>query len=647
MANFEAKVRAVLDQASLGQVDAGIKKLFSEKQKIEVDASSVVSQIQSELSKANFKINVTPNITGGSGGSGGGKNNISKKLQDTFNFKLDSGSIATDFGKIDTAFIRLGSSSDALSKNMQKIRAAYATMNDGSKGIKEQVKAYQEFSRVLPVAQKQISEISKVQKDSAAISKEHAKAQKEVEEATKTLLSSQTKSNKIQTWMQKNTKAAEAFKEELKEIIDQLDGQSDPKMLQDASRRFAEIDSRAGLLGLKTNAFSDGLKNVAANMIGITSAWQAFQKAKEIISDGVKTVIDLDDSMIDLKKTTTMSSSELRDFYYDANVQAKELGVTTKQIIQSAADWSRMGFNDKASATMMARYSSQFAAISPGMNVEEATTGLVSIMKAYDLEYNDVLDGVMSKINIVGNNFGTTNAEIVEGLQKSAAAFAVTGGTLEDNIALFTAGQEVIQNAPQVGNALRSIGMRIRGYDEETEMLSEDLANINGDLVELTKTAKNQKGISVFTDETQSEYKALGQYLSEIADIIPDLEVQQKQNLMEKLFGKNRASVGAAIIQNIDTYRESLDLMKDSAGNADSEMRIITESISYHVNALKETWVGVAQEVFQSKDIIIFTDALTGVSEVIGGIVGDLGLFGTIATGGAITGIVKGFKSLS
>ena len=35
--------------------------------------------------------------------------------------------------------------------------------------------------------------------------------------------------------------------------------------------------------------------------------------------------------------------------------------------------------------------------------------------------------------------------------------------TLDENIALFTAGQEIAKNASKVGNALRSISMRIRG----------------------------------------------------------------------------------------------------------------------------------------------------------------------------------------
>ena len=51
----------------------------------------------------------------------------------------------------------------------------------------------------------------------------------------------------------------------------------------------------------------------------------------------------------------------------------------------------------------MAKNSAIFKTISPGMDLNSATDGLVSIMKAYDVDVDDVLDGVMSKINIIGN----------------------------------------------------------------------------------------------------------------------------------------------------------------------------------------------------------------------------------------------------
>ena len=93
------------------------------------------------------------------------------------------------------------------------------------------------------------------------------------------------------------------------------------------------------------------------------------------------------------------------------------------------------------------------------------------------------------------------------------------------------------------------------------------MINIKGDVIELTKVASNDfKGVSLFTDETQTEYKSIYQYLTEIADIYDELSAKQKQDLLEKLFGKNRAQAGAAIIQNIDAAKRAIETMEQAEG---------------------------------------------------------------------------------
>ena len=104
----------------------------------------------------------------------------------------------------------------------------------------------------------------------------------------------------------------------------------------------------------------------------------------------------------------------------------------------------------------MAKLSSQFAIISPGMDVSSATDGLVSIMKAYNYDYSEVLDGVMSKINIIGNTAATSNQEIVDMLQRSSAAMAEGNNTLEETIALETAAVEITRSAETTGTAFKT-----------------------------------------------------------------------------------------------------------------------------------------------------------------------------------------------
>ena len=61
------------------------------------------------------------------------------------------------------------------------------------------------------------------------------------------------------------------------------------------------------------------------------------------IKEAVTSVRELDTALVDLTKTTTMTKSQLEQFYYTANDTAKQMGVTTKEIIDQAAAWSRLG----------------------------------------------------------------------------------------------------------------------------------------------------------------------------------------------------------------------------------------------------------------------------------------------------------------
>lgn len=515
-------------------------------------------------------------------------------------------------------------------QTLNSLQATMATTTDNTVLIS----SYEQYEQVLARVQNNLKIVTTATKEQAAAAKEAAVA-------NNTMMKSTALSNKIEAWMNQNTAAAQRFGEELRKIQAALANNQNPTQLTSLSAEFAKIQAQAKASGLVTNQFAQSVKNVGLQLLGLTSGVAALRKLIQMIRDGINTVIELDTALIDLKKTTTMSGSDLATFYKDANKAAKELGVTTKDIIQSAADWSRLDFSDKTSSETMAKLTAQFSAISPGVDIDSATTGLVSVIKAYDIDVNKVLDDVMSKINIIGNTAATSNKEIITGLQRSASAMSAMNSTLEENIALFTAAQEIVQNDSQVGNAIRTISMRIRGYDEETEQLSEDLVNIAGEVIELTKTASNSQGISLFTDETQTEYKSVYQYLKEISEIYDELGAKQQQKLMDKLFGKMRVNVGQAILQNFEAAEKAMNNMADSAGNADAEMEIIKQSLEYKLNALKETGVGIFQELFPREDIGVAIDALTGLLSIIGALTSLLGPFGTALAGVGLAAFIK------
>lgn len=262
--------------------------------------------------------------------------------------------------------------------------------------------------------------------------------------------------NQMTAWANNNGKAVRAYGNQLNDLQTRLQTaitNGDGAAVRQLREEFRLLQSEARATGNvgKTFAqsFTSSLGSVAKFAASYISVYRVFNELKQ----GVKTVVELDTALVDLQKTSTASKSQLNSFYKEANDVAKQYGTSTRQIIQGAADWSRLGYNLEDSKTM-SKLSAQFAAISPGMSVDTATTSLVSTMKAFGIEADDVLDGVMSKVNAVGNGFALTNEDIMTALQNSSSAMAVANNSLDETIALITAGTEIVQDASKVGEPI-------------------------------------------------------------------------------------------------------------------------------------------------------------------------------------------------
>lgn len=388
----------------------------------------------------------------------------------------------------------------------------------------------------------------------------------------------------------------------------------------------AEVEAGRAGRTLWDTMKNSGFHQIAAQMAGMFGVYDVINLGKQAFS----TVKELDYALVDLKKTTAMNSSELEQFYYDSNDVAKQMGVTTKEIIDQASSWSRLGYNSKQAATEMAKLSSQFAIISPGMDTTTSQEGLVSIMKAWDIGYQDVKSQIMDDINALGNAMAEDNQDIVEGMERSAAALAAVGTSTKDAFALFSGIQEVLQNSEKSGTSLRSVALRLRSFDESTEEYSSDLANITGELADLTKTAEHAQGVSVFKPGSTTEFKSLVDYFREIADIWDEMSQKQQNDFLLKAFGRTQAQAGAALIQNFKGVEKALNVMDNAAGSADKEMETAKQSITYKLNELKQTWVGTVQDIANRKDLSLIMSGLIGVSKGLGFVIGKLGLIPSI-----------------
>ena len=214
-----------------------------------------------------------------------------------------------------------------------------------------------------------------------------------------------------------NTKYSAEAKAGLNALLEQLKS-GDPSInLRKITEEIIKIENAEIAAGRAGKSLWDIFKTKSTygfigQMQSYLSMYVGFYGMINGVKKAVSTIIELDTALVDLKKTTAMNENQLENFYYDSNNVAKQMGVTTKEIIDQASAWSRLGFSTNEAATTMAKLSSQFASISPGMSVDESQSGLVSIMKAWSIDPDQVKSEIMDPINKLGKIIAQTYSNV-------------------------------------------------------------------------------------------------------------------------------------------------------------------------------------------------------------------------------------------
>ncbi len=162
-----------------------------------------------------------------------------------------------------------------------------------------------------------------------------------------------------------------------------------------------------------------------------------FQALQTGVTSGVTSIKELNSAMTELKKTSSGTKKEYSDFTAQAKVDAKAIGSTTTQITNSAADYSRLDYTLSESQTL-AKNTGILKNVSEFDSIDDATSAMISMMKAYDVKVDDSMD-LIDKMNLVGNNYAISTDGIATALQNSGSALVAAGNDFDKSVALVTA----------------------------------------------------------------------------------------------------------------------------------------------------------------------------------------------------------------
>lgn len=349
-------------------------------------------------------------------------------------------------------------------------------------------------------------------------------------------------------------------------------------------------------------------------------------------------VVDIDTSMTNLKKVTNETESAYSSFLSSASSQARELGASISDVIDSTAEWSRLGYTLDESQEL-AKWSTVLSNIGDGIDsASDAASYLVSILKGFRMEADEV-EHVVNVLNSVGNNEPISESGIAEALVRSASALSAAGNSFEQSVSLITAANSVLQDPDTVGTTVRTISMYLRAAKTDLTNLGESVDGCADSVSSLRTEMKQLTGVDIMKDAAGTQFKSTYDILKEISEVWGSLSDVTRANVTEMLGGKRNANAVAAVLSQFEIAEKSMKDAANSAGSAAKENEVYLSSITGKLAQLDSAFQQLSQDLLDSSLIKFFVDFATASVDIADGAVKAAGALPTLTA--AISGVLS------
>ena len=357
-----------------------------------------------------------------------------------------------------------------------------------------------------------------------------------------------------------------------------------------------------------TRTWSDRLSDVAKRFSAYFSVSQIIMSSVRYMRQLVSNAIELETAFTRLQIVTGATNKEMESFSETAVQLSKNLGQSVVDVTKSIETFSRLGYNLEE-ASELANYAQILSNVA-GTSSEEATTGITSIIKGFNMNVENT-EHVADVLIQVGQKYAVSASELMTAFEKSGAALNATNTTFEKSAGLIAAANASVQNANTVGTALKTVSARIRGSKTDLEELGESVDDLADGFSKYAKEIQALTGFNIMVEGTTNEFKDLYDIMAGISAVWDDLSDTQQARVSEILGGTRQLQVISSIIGN---WKDAVGAYSDAMGaagvatNANSKYM---ETAQAKINQMKATFQELSTTVFN------------------GGLISDLASFGT------------------
>ena len=264
-----------------------------------------------------------------------------------------------------------------VNNDLQKLQSLQEAIKN-SKSEEEQIANYQEFETVLSKVNNSLSSISAQSKTFASD------------------LQIVTLDNKMQVWLEKNSRATKNFGTQIKELRNRLSelrasGRATTAQLNSLEMEFKEVKLAAigaGQVGKSfTDTFKAGFRSIS-NYVSISSIlYQSISGLKQMYQNVVK----IDTALTGLYRVTNLSDSEYKNLYDEMTKSAQKYGATLSDIIDGTTTWVKLGF-DAGTSEKLSEVTTMYQHVTD-LDTDTAITNLITAYKGYQDELLKATNG--------------------------------------------------------------------------------------------------------------------------------------------------------------------------------------------------------------------------------------------------------------
>ena len=205
-------------------------------------------------------------------------------------------------------------------------------------------------------------------------------------------------------------------------------------------RTGTKIVNVAGKTKESTSLFKgafDSLKKKSKEILTYMVSMGGLSRVFGQIKQGVQYVKEIDSALTELKKVTDATDETYAKFLKTMAQTGANVGATTSDLINMAANWARLGYNIEQAGDL-AKSTAVLLNVSEFTDADKASEALISTIQAYGYAAEDSMH-VVDVLNEIGNNFAISSDGIATALQDSASSLMAAGNNLEQSVALVAA----------------------------------------------------------------------------------------------------------------------------------------------------------------------------------------------------------------